>query len=152
SASPCLFLPRDSDVKPHPRHLRSGLLALVFAVTLGTGCGGGIRLQGEVTLDGSAVDGGSITFFTEAERERKNISAEIKDGKSAVDAAGFPAGAYRVEIYWHKKTGKQVPSNDPPNKIDETIQVIPEKYNVDSKETVEVKSGTNTLNFALKAK
>ena len=64
---------------------------------------------------------------------------------------GPPPGKYRVEIVWYKKTGKQVVGSDPPNKEDETIQVIPEKYNKASELKVDLTSGSNTHDFPLKS-
>ena len=54
-------------------------------------------------------------------------------------------------VVWHKKTGKQVVGSDPPNKEDETIQVIPEKYNKASELKVDLTSGSNTHDFPLKS-
>ena len=129
-------------------------LLLVFSVFLLTGCGDGISratVQGAVTLDGTPIDGGRIMFI--APDKTGNAAADIKDGKFSVPAAKGPSiGTHRVEIVWYKKTGKQVVGSDPPNMVEETIQVVPKKYNAKSGELAEIKAGANTFNFDLKSK
>jgi hypothetical protein len=138
-----------------PRHVRFGFAAtvLVFSVTVLTGCGGA-RLEGKVTFNGEPVDGGTISLIPEGGGPgQRNVPGQINDGKYSLGASrSIESGTYRVEIYWHKKTGKQIPSSDPPNKVDETIQVIPKKYNTESKTTIEITSGTITKDFDLTSK
>src|SRR5262245_24500941 len=124
---------------------------LFVALAATAGCGGGrASVDGTVTLDNVPVDGGMIYFFPDVGKA-DNGHAEIKDGKySLASGQGPPPGNYRVEIVWHKKTGKQVVGSDPPNKEEETIQVIPEKYNKSSELKVEIKAGSNTHDFPLK--
>lgn len=135
--------------------------ALVFSVcTLGmfaiTGCGSGSRssVEGTVTFDGQSVDGGSITFLPESgDKNASPASGQIIDGKYAIDSERGPApGKYKVEIIWKKKTGKQIPNaSDPGTSVDETKQVIPQKYNSKTELTCEIKSGSNkNVNFELK--
>ena len=51
---------------------------------------------------------------------------------------------------WKKPTGKKVPTpGDPGTTMDETAQVIPPQYNTQSKLTADIKSGSNTADFAL---
>ena len=131
--------------------LRSALLPVAFALVFLAGCGGP-RAEGTVTLDGQPVEDGTITFFPEA-GQGPNVPGEIKGGKYTIDSSrSLKPGPYRVEIYWFKKTGKQVPNtNDPGTKIDEAKQVIADEYNRSSKLKVEIKSGSNPLDFALKS-
>src|SRR6267378_1002899 len=128
----------------------AGGMLLGLALVLVAGCGGsGSAVEGTVTLDKEPVDGGMILFFTEAGKGGKDAGrADIVGGNYSIGAGkGPPPGKYRVEIVWHKKTGKQVVSKgDPPNMEDETIQVIPEKYNAKSNLKAELKSGSNTEN------
>ena len=94
-----------------------------------------------------------FSFFTDAGTSKGDQGrADIVDGKYSIGSgSGPPPGKYRVEIIWYKKTGKQVVGSDPPNKEDETIQVIPEKYNKSSELKVELTSGSNTHDFPLKS-
>src|SRR5258708_1368330 len=125
------------------------LAVLVFAAA---GCGGGhAAMEGTVTLDDTPVDGGVISLFPDKGTAKGDVGhAEIVNGKSSL-SKGPPPGKYRVEIVWYKKTGKQVVGSDPPNKEDETIQVIPEKYNKSSELKVELTSGSNTHDYPLKS-
>jgi len=130
-------------------------LACGLALVLLAGCSSKPSISGKVNFDNTPVDEGSITFLPEGGQraEGARATAEIKDGKYEIPSEkGPPPGKYRVEIFWKKKTGKQIQNpTDPGTMIDESKQVIPEKYNVKSELTAEVKSGANTFDFDLKA-
>ncbi len=141
------------------QRLVSGMVILAVACFMISGCGGGGSrgtVDGSVMQDGQPVDGGTITFVPEeyqdkaTGRERSNVVADIKGGKYAVDSSKGPyPGKYRVEINWMKKTGKQVMSSDPPNMMDEVIQMIPRAYNTNTKTHVEIKEGKNTFDYQI---
>lgn len=125
-------------------------IALVLPVLFLTGCGGGGRIEGTVTLDGQPVDGGTITFVS-PDRNGGGAGGPIQGGKYAIETK-LPPGTYKVEINWLKSTGKQLPNkNDPGTTVDETKQVIPMKYNTQSELTADIKSGSNNFNFELKS-
>jgi hypothetical protein len=132
------------------------LSSCALALVLLAGCGGDkASIEGTVTFDGAPVDGGAITFLPEGDsKEAARGGAQITDGKYTVNSAtGLPAGKYKVEIVWKKKTGKQIPNtSDPGTTVDETKQVLPMKYNSKTELTVEIKSGSNRgVNFDLKS-
>jgi hypothetical protein len=125
---------------------------MLFVVLL-AGCGGSTaNVEGTVTFDGQPVDGGAISLVPSGSKEPV-ASARIVGGKYSIVAnKKLTPGAYAVQITWMKSTGKKVKNeNDPGTEIEETKQVIPAEYNVNSKLTTEVKSGSNTANFELKA-
>jgi len=133
-------------------------LAPALALVVLTGCNAGLTsrapVQGRVTFDGQPVDNGAIAFLPlgNGQDAQFRAGAPIVDGKYNVTADRGPSpGKYRVEIYWNKKTGKKI-SNDPPNTIDETKQVLPARYNTKSDLTVDVQPGRNTLDFNLTKK
>jgi hypothetical protein len=141
------------------QHLRGpAALLLVFPLVVLAGCGYGSHapVRGSVTLDGTPVDGGAIVFIPQGDSGQSgqgNAGGEIVGGKYALEGAKAPPpGKYLVQIIWNKKTGRQVPSNDPPNTIDETVQVIPAAYNANSTLTREIKAGQNTYDFELKSR
>src|SRR5262245_38511749 len=114
----------------HQRHRIAALLGL--ALLLATGCGprsgNRVAVSGTVTFDGQPVDGGAIVFLPQGDgaSDRARSGSGIEAGKYAIPAEKGPApGKYRVEIRWPRPTGKQIPSDDPPNLMDETRQVIP---------------------------
>ena len=102
---------------------------------------------------GQPVDQGGIAFIPEGEdtgEKRFRATGEIKDGQYDLDGHHGPnAGKYRVQITWHKKTGKQV-AGERGHKRDQTQQVIPAKYNTQSELSVEIQPGRNTRDFDLK--
>jgi len=134
--------------------IRKPALSALFLSVLGlalSGCGagsGGAPVEGSVTLDGKPVDGGTITFVSENPKVHP-VLADIKGGKYALDAAhGLKPGKYRVEINWKQKTGRQIPSNDPPNTIDEEIvRIGPD--NPGSRQEAEIKESGNKFDYTI---
>lgn len=64
-------------------------------------------LTGKITYDGEVVDAGNISFLPESGEQRVS-GGVITDGTYSVsEADGANAGPYKVEIQWHKKTGRQ---------------------------------------------
>jgi hypothetical protein len=129
----------------------AGLLVTLSSFAM-TGCGDSSRagVQGTVTLDGAPVDGGRIMFIP-TDSKGHNAYADIKEGKYEVAADKGPSlGTHKVEILWYKKTGKKVVGSDPPNLVEEKVQLIPEKYNTKSSVKEEIKPGMNTINYDLK--
>jgi hypothetical protein len=116
------------------------------------GCGGAPSVSGTVTFEGAPVDGGTITFTPEQGGTVTARGAQITEGKYVIKSEnGLAPGKYKVEIVWNKKTGKTVPNpNDTGTTVDETKQVIPNKYNSRTELTAEIKSGSNSLDFDLK--
>ena len=131
------------------------LLAAVGAVVILPGCsssGSRASVEGTVSYDGEEVAQGGIAFIPEGDngnQQRVNATGEIVDGNYRLDSRRGPyPGKYRVQIYWIKKTGNKVPGEQGHLK-DETVQVLPPKYNDDSELKADVEPGANTLNFAL---
>ena len=125
------------------------VLVLAIAALALAGCGAGHpRVQGEVRYGGEPVDQGGIAFLPEGGEgdAQTRATGVIQEGRYDL-AKGPPAGAYRVQIYWHKKTGRQIAS--PAGKVDERKQAIPPKYNEKTELKIEVKPGRNTLDFDL---
>jgi hypothetical protein len=140
---------------PPPRIRNAIALATTtFLLVFVAGCGGGkTTLEGEVTFGGQPVDGGAIILVPKDGKET-SAGARIVGGKFLIasKADKLPPGTYKVQINWLKGTGKKIKSeNDPEQMIEETQEVIPMEYNVQSKLTAEIKSGSNTQKFELKA-
>ena len=106
-------------------------------------------VHGKVTLDGEAVSMGSIVFLPAAGSGTK-AAAAIENGLYSIPTAEkMRPGSYRVEISWHKSTGRKIASADPGMTIDETREVVPARYNAASTLTAEVGSGDAEKNFVL---
>jgi len=81
---------------------------LACAVLIASGCGGGEKLypvQGKVTLDGTNLKAGAVTFVPDAEKGNKTKSSPTgqigPDGTYTVSTAGrsgAPAGWYKVTV------------------------------------------------------
>jgi hypothetical protein len=116
------------------------------------GCGGNV-LEGSVTLDGQPLAEGTISLIPKG--GGASFGAEIKNGKyslTGLQQKKILPGTYRVEINSFKKTGKTIPNkSDAGTSIEETVQLIPTRYNSKSELTTEITSGSNTGNFELKS-
>ena len=73
---------------------RYGLIPLAVVLLFAAGCGGKSRVAGTVTLNGSPVKGGVVTFIgADNQRKAANINA---DGEYQLDEP--PAGAVKVTV------------------------------------------------------
>jgi len=117
-----------------------GLLAIV-------GCGGPadgfarFPVEGTVTLDGKPLKSGTISF--NALQHGASSSGEISDGAFRLrDADGLSPGPYRVEVYSIQPTGRKIPSaDDPGTLVEQTVNLVPKTYNVDSTLKAEIPTG-----------
>jgi hypothetical protein len=134
--------------------LRLLLLAIVCCCLLPlSGCGdaSSTALHGTVTFDGAPVTNGSIVFLP-ATGEGPKAAAAIEEGKYTIPAdVGLKPGGYRVEVSWHRPTGRKVPSADPGIMMDETKEAVPAKFNSDSTLTAELAAGDVEKDFALRS-
>jgi hypothetical protein len=132
---------------PLPRHCR--LIVAALAALALSGCGPS-RIQGTVRYGGEPVDQGGIAFVREGGESgaENRATGAIQEGRYNLEKVPAP-GAYRVQIYWHKKTGRKI--GPPGEATDERKQAIPPRYNEKTELKVEVKPGRNTLDFDLPA-
>jgi hypothetical protein len=142
----------DQTLRPARLLLALGLALLICGAA--AGCGGRrASVQGTVTFGGRPIDGGRIFFLPEGEPVgRPTVYAAIEQGKYALPAAQGPElGRHRVEVVWHRKPGQQAQAGDQPGLItDDMVQVIPAAYNAKTTLSADVRSGSNTFDFALK--
>ena len=125
-------------------------VAVVFASLVG--CGSNTTLQGKFTFNGEKVDNGSVTLIPKQDDGRIKIGSFVGDGTYEIpEGKGLQPGTYKVELRWSKKTGKKIPSDDMGSE-DETVQVIPEKYNKNSTLELTVTAGRNVKDFEISDK
>jgi len=131
----------------------------VCLVSLGCGSGGSgptlHKVSGTVSLDGAAIETGSITFIPSGGTSGPTGGSNLDAGGYAVPAAkGLAAGTYRVEIRSQRATGKKVKAQSPAppgTMIDEMVEAIPETYNTASVLEAEIPAPSNQLDFELKS-
>jgi hypothetical protein len=126
------------------------LFGLFVLVVSATGCGGPklVDLEGTVTYDGQVVDAGAIDLISLGEGGRHG-GGSIVDGKIILNTENRPpAGKYRVEFHWSKKTGKQF-KTDAGELLDDRKEALPDKYHKTSQITIDLVPGSNVKNFAL---
>jgi len=128
-------------------------VALVSLVM--SGCGGDgpelTSVKGEVTLDGSPLEGAVVTF---------NPTAEGGSPSSGTTDAG---GAYELMFTYDKKgampgdhsvrISKMAPSTgEGEGEIEgEDVESLPARYNTETTLTATVESGGNSIDFALES-
>lgn len=126
------------------------LACLVLLPVLGCGGSAG-TFSGSVTLDGVAIEEGSILFIPEGPTGQATGDA-IKGGKYSLSGKQAPApGRYKVEIRAGRKSGRQVPKamGQPGELMDEVVEAVAERFNGKTELRVEVKAGGGTENFAV---
>ena len=130
---------------------------VVFAAGLLAGCGerdAGVRgsVRGRVTLDGSPLAAGWVTFEPTAGTSGPTAGGEIAKGVLSIKTAKGPAiGTNLVRISSKQPTGRTVP-NGFGGTMDELAEAVPKHYNTATTLEVEIKKGRNDLSFDLKSK
>jgi hypothetical protein len=116
------------------------------------GCGGSNRaaVEGKVTLDGQAVEAGTISFIPSNGNSKSGAWGDIKDGNYAIPTQSGPTvGECRVEIRWMRKTGRMQPGMVPGTEAPEFANVIPVRYNAQSELQATITPGKNQCDFSL---
>jgi hypothetical protein len=134
--------------------IRSSIILLLLLVLLGiAGCGGGSAMgtvNGTVTFDGQPLKQGTVRFVP-VDGKSPTASANVTDGKFTVNV---PTGEMRVEFSAPKATGRRTKMYDTPDSpvVEDTVELIPERYNVRSELKISVKKGSQDETFTLKLK
>jgi hypothetical protein len=122
---------------------------IVFAV----GCGGPKNVggvTGTVTLGGQPVADALVTFSPTAEGGSSGVGKTDSAGKYTLGYSAGVQGAHEGENLVRITTYQEAdPDSDPPQPA--VPEKIPAKYNVKSDLKVEVKPGSNTIDFPLEA-
>ena len=120
---------------------------VVFAAGLLAGCGerdAGVRgsVRGRVTLDGSPLAAGWVTFEPTAGTSGPTAGGEIAKGVLSIKTAKGPAiGTNLVRISSMQPTGKKVPGGAAGGLVDELAEIVPKHYNTATTLEVEIKKG-----------
>ena len=125
-----------------------GFLVTLLALA---GCGdnsGLVEVKGKITLDGTPVEKGAITFIP-VDGKTRTAGSEIKEGKYLARVA---PGTMKVSISAPKVIGKK-PLYDVPNsrERDVTEEVLPARYNEETELRLEVKPGGVEKTWDLKS-
>jgi hypothetical protein len=135
----------------------SVVLIAALAITL-AGCGprsDRLQISGNVTLDGAPLDGGSIRFTSMGGKQIAS-GASIQQGDYHIpQEKGLTPGKYHVEITAPDVKAKpvMVPVGSGGRAMPVQPDRIPPKYNINSKETVEVSvDGDNHFTFDIKSR
>ena len=124
--------------------MKQRLMLLLGTLLVATGCGSsGSSISGVVTYEGDPVPNGVITFGS-VEGGGAPMASKIRDGKYRIDEAR--TGAMKVTV-----SGYEIPEIPPgSNEPVYTREIVP--YNATGNmQTVEVRSGKQTIDFHLTA-
>jgi len=117
---------------------------LVGALLAAVGCGGGgMKVEGDVTLDGRPLDDGSISFEP-ADGKGPDFGGGIAAGKYRLTSPpGVPDGSKIVKIRGSRKTGKKIPAGPPhpPNATIDEVIYTPKEYGERSRLTATLERG-----------
>jgi len=131
------------------KHILSHAVILAVAAAL-TACSNAgpseatTDVSGKVMLDGNPVPDGTVTFEADPPNGLPPGAATITNGTYKGKAS---VGKKIVKI----NSPQVVPGKKGPMDLEVREESIPAKYNTESKETVEVKAGSNTFDFDLKS-
>jgi hypothetical protein len=143
-----------------PRNCLALYASLCVGVALvAAGCNRGpanvAAIAGEVKLDGTPIERGTIHFVPTDGVEGSEAGGEILNGRYRLSGkAGVAVGWNRVEISALRKTGKLLPMPFPAqnNKtFEEEVEAVADRYNIESTLRVEIQPGDNTQDFAVES-
>ena len=100
-----------------------------------------------VLFQGAPIPKGAIRFVTHERTPGEGGIAPIIDGKYAVTTPGMLSGKYVVMISGFQATGRKLTIDG--NEVAEERQYVPEKFNANSNEQVELNPGENVRDFTL---
>jgi hypothetical protein len=131
-------------------------VVLVCCLSLG-GCGGSreevqelLPVSGKVTWNGKPLPQATILYLPQGKGDVSAGKTDDSGEYSLTYANGQPGavpGVHRVEI----RTGGEALDADG-NIISESAEILPDRYNVNSRLLTEVKAGSSQINFDLKSK
>lgn len=130
------------------RFHRDVLAIVLILAPLTIGCGGGEKVgqvQGRVTINGEPIAKGDIRFLP-MDGASKATGGLIADGRFEVEV---PVGKQRVEIFSNVIDEAKTPPNPTPEQI-VMKKLVPDRYNIESEEVLDVKPGLNEPVFDLK--
>ena len=128
-------------------------LSLLVVVPLGLlGCSDGPSkgtVTGTVTLDGQPLKEGVVNFEA-IDGKSGGSSATIKDGAFT---ASVPTAEMKVMFSASKVLGKKKMYDTPDSPtVDDTVELIPDRFNVNTTFKLTVKSGTQSEKYELLSK
>ena len=140
-------------------HLLLRFVAVVACLVSLLGCGGGNAksgspVSGNVTLDGSPLDYGTISFSSIDDPKLEGSAATIQDGKYQIPADnGLPPGKYRVSI----SAPSGGPTSSDPNEAmaqasQPTVERVADRYNKQTELEATITAGANSHDFDVKSK
>lgn len=145
------------------------ILAILLALLLLHGCGSGLpergKVTGKVTFTGKPVPEGTVTFYPQTGRSAsgriqpdgtytlttfdEGDGAIVGSHEVTIEAVRFPGGPQPKSLEEEMAMAKSGKRPDPAAMKPQWL--VPEKYSVRGQSglTREVKSGSNTIDFAL---
>jgi hypothetical protein len=145
--------PQPSTISREPtmRICRPTVILFLLEVAVVAGCGQSNSLSGKVTYNGEPVQSGSVRFDS-SDGSGPGFGAEVADGKYSTDKVRL--GKHRVYVRGLQDAPpmtreQQMDSRKSGNRYGLPVDYIPEDAEGNG-QTVEITSGSNTLDFELK--
>jgi hypothetical protein len=133
------------------------LCGLAIASSLISGCSKAgpqkAEVSGSVSLNGVAIEEGSIQFIPVDGTTGPGAGGVIKNGKYHISLEnGVMVGKNRVELRAFGPSGKKIqdPTALPGVMTESRVQVFPPEYNESSTVIKEVKAGSNSIDFEIR--
>jgi hypothetical protein len=137
--------------------MRAWVIGLAFLSGVACGCSNRDHadLTGEVILDDTPLNHGSILLIPVDTAKGTAAGGEITDGRFSLTGKQAPRiGAYRVDIRAPKKSGREVQKamGKPGEREEEIVEAVAPRFNSATELRVEVKPGGTTAKFAVSSK
>ena len=121
---------------------------LLVACMVGCNPADQFAIDGTVTFDGQPMSEGSVTFIPT--QGGPTYGGLIENGTFSVNNGPLlKAGEYRVQIESWKITTTIVQELDNEGPVNDRVQVVPARYNLDSQLTIDVASNATHFPFDL---
>lgn len=139
------------------RSVQGSMCVFSLAIAFAVGCGGAAdapraAVEGTVTVNGTRVDVGAITFTPTGDTSGPVAGGTISEGRFAISAAEGPViGTNMVQIMGQQKTGKIIEEvlEDEAVSFEEMVDIVPPKYSHEGELIRTIEPGTNVLDFEL---
>ena len=134
-------------------------IAALSSVGCSNNSSGRFEVQGEISLNGTPVEAGTISFSPQGENKDSRAAMPFQGGRYEIPVEkGLVPGKYLVQIFAEPVESESIPPeqlimNEGRTNFRPPVQPIPAKFNTKSDQIVEVTAdGENEFNFPIKTK
>lgn len=133
--------------------IRYPVLIAILCSPIGCNEGDRAEVSGTVSLNGTSIEEGSISFIPVEGNNGPEVGAVINKGRYHIPRTlGVMVGKNRVELKAFRNSGRKVqdPTGPPGTLAEERVAAFPPEYNERSTLFRDVNKGSNTIDFDIR--